>query len=230
MWYYNLPKEKVAMHRREPNKTMWLFRRRDIGGFRAGFSDRGARSKGLAAIHVGKMLADGELRVVALALLAKSPQHGYGIIKALEEKSSGIYSPSSGVVYPTLTYLEKIGYACASLEGNKKVYAITPIGRVHAEDNREVADALLNGIETFSGEIAQARAWWESGRRRLAEPDRDTPGVLDEVNEARRELKAAILDGLIDASTDQQRRVAKILRDTAKSIKADGGREEVIDQ
>ena len=57
------------------------------------------------------MLADGDLRLIVLALLAEQPRHGYDIIKALEERSHGAYSPSPGVVYPTLTYLEEAGYA-----------------------------------------------------------------------------------------------------------------------
>src|SRR5262249_28874535 len=64
-----------------------------------------------ATMRGGKMLADGDLRLIVLVLLEDGPRHGYDIIKALEEKSSGIYSPSPGVVYPTLTYLEEAGYA-----------------------------------------------------------------------------------------------------------------------
>ena len=82
-----------------------------------------------AALRGGKMLADGDLRLIVLALLDEGPRHGYDIIKALEEKSGGLYSPSPGVVYPTLTYLEEAGYATASTDGNKRVYTITDAGR-----------------------------------------------------------------------------------------------------
>src|SRR5689334_11809257 len=64
--------------------------------------------------RAGKMLADGDLRLIALALISEAPRHGYEIIKALEQRSSGIYSPSPGVVYPALTFLEEAGYATAS--------------------------------------------------------------------------------------------------------------------
>src|SRR5882762_4815796 len=77
--------------------------------------DRWARrSGGLGAtMRGGKMLADGDLRLIVLVLLEDGPRHGYDVIKALEERSSGIYSPSPGVVYPTLTYLEEAGYTTA---------------------------------------------------------------------------------------------------------------------
>ncbi len=33
--------------------------------------------------------------------------------------SSGFYTPSPGMIYPALTYLEEIGYATVELEGSK---------------------------------------------------------------------------------------------------------------
>ena len=110
---------------------------------------RGGRGFGGGAFRVGKMLADGDLRLIVLALLADGPRHGYDIIKALEEHSSGIYSPSPGVVYPTLTFLEEAGYVTATSEGNKRVYTITDTGRAHLDENRELADMALAGIEKF---------------------------------------------------------------------------------
>jgi DNA-binding PadR family transcriptional regulator len=175
------------------------------------------------------MLADGDLRVVVLALLADGPRHGYDIIKALEEKSSGIYSPSPGVVYPTLTYLEEAGYVTAVSEGNKKVYAITDTGRAHLAENRDLADMVLESIEKFGRKMAQARAWWEGDRKGGPRQDRDIPGVIDEVNDARRDLKEAIADRLENAAEEVQRRVAKALRDAAKAIRGLGSKDDVID-
>jgi DNA-binding PadR family transcriptional regulator len=174
----------------------WRFGGRG-GGHGGGWERHGGRGGrggwGGNAFRVGKMLADGDLRLIVLALLAEAPRHGYEIIKAIEEKSSGIYSPSPGVVYPTLTYLEEAGYASATSEGNKKVYAITEQGRAHLEENREIADMALDGMEKLGRKLSQARAWWDSQRKGASEagPDRDIPGVIDEVNEARRDLKAA---------------------------------------
>jgi DNA-binding PadR family transcriptional regulator len=180
-------------------------------GFGGGFGGR--------AFRVGKMIADGDLRVVVLALLGDAPRHGYDIIKALEERSQGIYSPSPGVVYPTLTYLEEVGYVSASSEGNKKVYAITDSGRAYLEENRDVADMVLDGLEKFGRKAAKLRGWWDDELKGRKERDRDIPGVLDEVNDARRELKTSIAEALQDAGEDIQRRVAKAMRDAAAAIR-----------
>src|SRR5499426_3585018 len=72
--------------------------------------------------RAGRMLAQGDLRLLALALIAEQPRHGYEIIKVLEDKTAGWYAPSPGIVYPTLTYLEEAGYVTAQSEGAKKLY------------------------------------------------------------------------------------------------------------
>jgi DNA-binding PadR family transcriptional regulator len=168
--------------------------------------------------RAGRMLADGDLRLVVLMLLAEQPRHGYDIIKALEQRSHGAYSPSPGVVYPTLTYLEEAGYAAASAEGNKKVYAITDAGRDHLGQNRDLADMILSTMEEYGARMARARAWFY---RHEDSGTWDIPGVIAEVNEARRALKAAIAEKL-DAPEDEQRRVARILREAAEGIRAVG--------
>src|SRR3977135_4353694 len=59
---------------------------------------------------LGRLFAPGELRPVILNLIAEKPRHGYEIIKAIEDQVGGAYSPSPGVIYPTLTLLEELGY------------------------------------------------------------------------------------------------------------------------
>jgi len=180
-------------------------------GFGGGF--------GGGAFRVGKMLADGDLRVVVLALLNEAPRHGYDIIKAMEERSHGVYSPSPGVVYPTLTYLEEVGYVTATAEGNKKVYAITDTGKTHLAENRELADMVLEGLDRFGRKMAQAKAWWDGDKQGRKERDRDIPGVVEEVNEARRDLKSAIAEALQEASEGVQQRIARAMRDAAAAIR-----------
>jgi DNA-binding PadR family transcriptional regulator len=203
----------------DDQRAHWHFAGRGgPGGWERG--PRGGRggSWGGGAFRVGKMLADGDLRLIVLALISETPRHGYEIIKALEEKSSGIYSPSPGVVYPTLTYLEEVGYASATTEGTKKIYAITETGRAHLAENREIADLALAGIEKFGRKMAKARSWWEGQWRGKDAPDRDIPDVIDALNESRRELKAAIASKL-GASEDVQRQVADILGKAAEQIR-----------
>jgi len=212
------------MHHREDSDRGWHFGRRGFAGFGSGFGPFGGNfgpgGRGGRMFRAGKMLADGDLRLIVLALLEDGPRHGYDIIKALEERSHGIYSPSPGVVYPTLTFLEEAGHATAASEGNKKIYTITPAGRAHLEENREIVEMVLNGMDKFGRKMARARAWWEGSDDRSA-PDRDIPDVIDEVNQARRALKAAIAEKL-GAPAEEQRRVAGILRDAAAAIREKG--------
>jgi DNA-binding PadR family transcriptional regulator len=185
-----------------------------------GRRNRGRNGRGGNPFRVGKMLGDGDLRLIVLALLTEQSRHGYDIIKALEEHTSGFYSPSPGIVYPTLTFLEEAGHASAATEGNKKVYTISKIGRAHLDENREQVDAVLSQIAKVGRELANARDSVDDTDRRssAARSDRDIPHVIPEVNEARRELKHAIAEKL-DASKLEQRRVAKILSDAAAAIR-----------
>jgi DNA-binding PadR family transcriptional regulator len=76
-------------------------------------------------------------------LVAEKPRHGYEIIKAIEERVAGAYSPSPGVIYPTLTLLEELGYATVSDgEGGKKLHTITEQGRAFLDTNRSTLNAL----------------------------------------------------------------------------------------
>ena len=78
------------------------------------------------------MFEQGDLKFVILRLLDEKPRHGYEIIKEIEERFGGMYSPSPGTVYPTLTMLEDLGYARARPEeSGKKIYEITEEGRAH---------------------------------------------------------------------------------------------------
>jgi DNA-binding PadR family transcriptional regulator len=195
-------------------------------GIRRGHGPDGGRrfhgrgGGGGRSFRIGRMIGDGDLRLIVLALLAEEARHGYDVIKALEARSSGIYSPSPGIVYPTLTFLEEAAYATATSEGNRRVYTITDAGRAYLDDNRERADAILAEIERIGRKMARARAWFEEEDRQRPgkEADRDIPGVIAEVNEARRALKAAIADKL-DAPANEQRRVASILREAAAAIR-----------
>jgi DNA-binding PadR family transcriptional regulator len=94
---------------------------------------------------LGRFFAHGDLRLVILHLIAEKPRHGYEIIKAIEDQVGGTYSPSPGVIYPTLTLLEELGYVTvqASAEGAKKLHQITDDGKAFLEANRELLNALL---------------------------------------------------------------------------------------
>ena len=90
------------------------------------------------------MFDGGELRLVILALVAEKPRYGYEIIKALGERVGGDYSPSPGVVYPTLTMLEEMGYASASQDqAGRKLYTLTPEGEKVLAESKAQVDAIF---------------------------------------------------------------------------------------
>src|ERR1043166_4042482 len=70
----------------------------------------------------------GGMKDVVLELLKDKPRHGYEIMKELEERMHGCYSPSPGTVYPTLQLLEDEGLVKAREVDGKRVYEITPDG------------------------------------------------------------------------------------------------------
>lgn len=91
-----------------------------------------------------RIFGHGGLRLVLLQLIGDKPRHGYELIKAIEEGVQGAYSPSPGVVYPTLTLLEEIGHvSITATEGARKRYGITDEGRAFLAANREAVDTLL---------------------------------------------------------------------------------------
>lgn len=92
----------------------------------------------------GRVFDNGDLRLVIMLLLADRPRHGYEIIKALEERVGGGYSPSPGVVYPTLTLLEELGHASVTDErAGRKLYTLTEEGMKVVAETRGTVDAIL---------------------------------------------------------------------------------------
>jgi len=89
----------------------------------------------------------GDLRLVIMALLAERPRYGYEIIKALEERVGGGYSPSPGVVYPNLTLLEEVGHATVSEDRGRRLYTLSGEGQAWLAASRPAADAILSRID-----------------------------------------------------------------------------------
>jgi len=114
----------------------------------AGFGRWGHGHGGGFGGRGGRTFDAGELRLVILALVAEKPRHGYEVIKALGERVGGDYSPSPGVVYPTLSLLEDTGLASVSLDaGARKLYAITPEGQKFLDENKAQIDAIFARLQ-----------------------------------------------------------------------------------
>jgi DNA-binding PadR family transcriptional regulator len=84
----------------------------------------------------------GDLKYVILDLIKQKPSYGYEIIRGLEERSHGFYTPSPGVVYPTLQMLEEMGYASSVERDGKKVYTITEEGNKFLAERKEQAEEV----------------------------------------------------------------------------------------
>lgn len=79
----------------------------------------------------------GGIKFAILDLLRDTPRHGYDIIREMEERSGGLYSPSPGAVYPTLQALEDQDLVTSVTEEGKKVYSITDAGLEYLETHQE---------------------------------------------------------------------------------------------
>src|SRR5215467_15659825 len=172
--------------------------RRRFGGFAGGFG--GAMGMGGRAFLAGRRLASGELQLVLLALLAERASHGYELIKALQERSGVFYSPSPGMVYPALTWLEEVGYASVTAEGAKKLYSITDSGRTYLNENREAADAMLSQLDYIGRKMGRVREIFGG-------VDEDDEADAQGIGWARRELRQALREKR-GASADEKLRIA----------------------
>lgn len=195
-----------------------------LGGFFGGLG--GGFRGGGPGMRTGKVLAAGDLQLLILLLLSEKPRHGYEIIKAVEEQSSGVYMPSPGMVYPALTYLEEMGYAVAAAEGSKRLFSITAAGTKHLDENRSAATELWTQLAIFGRKLAHFRKQF-SDEEDVA--DHFASGAYDsgkaewhdmkaEFRALRDELKAAIAEKLNSAAPEKQR-ILDIIRRAIDEIR-----------
>jgi DNA-binding PadR family transcriptional regulator len=172
----------------------------------------GRRGGGEGMPRFGRLIGSRDLQLIALALIAEQPRHGYEIIKVLEEKTSGAYSPSPGMVYPTLTYLEESDLVTAQAEGAKKLYSITEKGRAHLAENRSHVEALMARLVVIGEKFAQMRRRYESENR----DDRHSlPPLVRAALENLRDVAARRLDAAPSAET----RIVEILARAADELR-----------
>jgi DNA-binding PadR family transcriptional regulator len=102
----------------------------------------------------------GDIKFILLELLSERPQHGYELIKELENRRGGFRRPSPGSVYPTLQMLEESDYLTGEQIDDKRVYTITESGR-QLLDERKQQLGLENSDDGFtvskSSELSELR-------------------------------------------------------------------------
>ena len=131
-------------------------------------------------------LAQGDIRLVALATIAEAPRRGYEIIKLIEEKTADWYSPSPNIVYPMLTGLAEEGYVTASADP-PRLYTITDEGCAYLDQNRALADTVLNRLTALGDRVNR----W----RRALGTDKQ-PEALDDSAESLVDILARAADNL----------------------------------
>src|ERR1700683_4146027 len=181
----------IFHHRHHSMGRHHHYGRHGFGRFGGGFmddSDPGGRG-----MNRGRKLASGDLQLLVLALLAEKPRHGYEIIKELDERSKGFYSPSPGMVYPALTYLEEIGYATVEAEGSRKLYHITASGQAQLDENREVVDSMFAQFERVGEKMDRMRRAFSGDESPRQQEDLSSGRRgSNAMQRARRELKSAL--------------------------------------
>jgi DNA-binding PadR family transcriptional regulator len=149
-----------------------------------GFADwgRGHRNRWHGRGRRAPMFEAGELRLVILRLLKEQPRHGYDVIKALEERMAGCYTPSAGTVYPTLQLLEDQGLVRGVETEGKRVYHITPAGEALLAERRgdldDIIDRVRETVRDFAGGAMGDlnRAFGQLAARTFREAFRRGPG------------------------------------------------------
>src|SRR5580700_1671627 len=181
-------------------------------GFMDGLGGRG--------FGMGRKLTSVDLQLLILALLADKPQHGYEIIKLLDERTKGFYVPSPGMVYPALTYLEEIGHATVEAAGTRKLYHITEAGKQHLDEHRDRAESLLGQFERVGERMDRLRRAMhaeETGEADSEDRRSHERRGSRELLRARHDLKAALADKW-DSPRAEQQRMVEILKRATKEI------------
>ncbi|QOY90927.1 PadR family transcriptional regulator [Paludibaculum fermentans] len=159
------------------------------GGFGRGFG--GGRER---------LFEGGDVKLVVLKLLSEQPSYGYQLIKTMEQRLAGGYTPSAGVIYPTLTMLEEEGLTSSSTENNKKVYAVTQDGLAFLEANKDRLSELFERMD-------EAGKGFQRGR---------SPEIMRAFMELRSAAVARLSSG--QATPELTKKIAQTIRAAAQAI------------
>jgi DNA-binding PadR family transcriptional regulator len=129
------------------------------------------------------------MKYVILKTLRDRPMHGYEVMKALEEETSGCYKPSPGTVYPTLQWLEDEELVSSSDVNGKKVYAITDAGRAFLEEHKDTVDDIFDRLgETIDRIVSEPIMAVNRGVSRVAKQAYRSAWKLSPDDERRKQI------------------------------------------
>lgn len=180
-------REEHPHHRHHP---------RELGDGHDGFERRPGRERGGRGPRV---FAPGDLKLLLLALIAEQPSHGYDLIRQIEGMFDGAYSPSPGVIYPTLTFLEESELIIGDAADGKKRYGVTDAGRQSLVEQAVALDGVRMRIDV--------------SKRSLRGHERPL-----EIHEAVHNLRHALQLHNGRWSQEEILRVRDLLNNTAKAI------------
>ncbi|WP_272692785.1 PadR family transcriptional regulator [Providencia sp. PROV164] len=173
------------------------------GEGRHGHGHGGERQRGRGRGKGLRRLFDhGDLHIMVLSLVAKKPSYGYEIIKDIQEASNGLYVPSPGVIYPTLTLLEEQGFLESQIvERNRKSFTITPEGASHLAQNKDIEVVIAR-------KLAKARDMQQGGN------------LAEDIEMAVSRFKALLRHKMVlkQLNEEQTRQIASIINDAVKQI------------
>jgi DNA-binding PadR family transcriptional regulator len=156
-----------------------------------------ARSRGLryGRGRGGPRARRGDVRAAVLALLAERPMHGYEMIKQIEERTQGAWTPSAGSIYPTLQMLEDEGLIRGEESDGKRRFTLTDAGAAEQQEK--------------AGEVSP----WDAVRA-------DAAPEQIKLGDSLRKLNHAIGQVFHAADQGQQKRVRELLDETRRKIYA----------
>jgi DNA-binding PadR family transcriptional regulator len=149
---------------------------------------------------MSRVFGHGGLRLYLLLLLEDESRHGYDLIRLLEDRFMGMYTPSAGTIYPRLTALEADGLIEHELVDGKKVYSLTDAGRIELEARRgEIADIASEAVQSA---------------RDLAR------GIRDEVRSSVRDLRRELKDSMRDVRREERRNAHEVVVSASDAARA----------
>jgi DNA-binding PadR family transcriptional regulator len=153
-----------------------------------------------------RLFEKGDLKYVILEMLKDKPAHGYELIRGLEERLGGFYTPSPGAVYPTLQMLEDQGYVTAQTQDGKKVYSITEAGDGFLAERRPLVDEIFSRM----------RDRWDPAW------GRDIQRVMHDLRDEMRDLGRSVVGEARHRwpTPDQGRRIREVLARTRSEIES----------
>lgn len=171
-------------------------RPRELGDGHDGLEKRPGRERGGRGPRV---FAPGDLKLLLLALVAEQPCHGYDLIRQIEGMFDGAYSPSPGVIYPTLTFLEESELITGDAQAGKKRYTVTSAGQSSLADQAVALEGVRMRIDV--------------SKRSLRGHDRPA-----EIHEAVHNLRHALQLHHGRWTPEEILRVSELLNGTARAI------------